>query len=76
MKLTTAESGEANIFLTRFPLKIVCNKKMLIHIAFHFVLDYAITRVQVNQDDLKFNGTHQLWFMLMMLICWAEAYVL
>jgi len=49
---------------------------MLIHIAFHFVLDYAITRVQVNQDDLKFNGTHQLWFMLMMLICWAEAYVL
>ena len=27
---------------------------------FNFTLDYAITRVQVNQDGLKLNGTHQL----------------
>jgi len=27
---------------------------------FNFVLDYAIRRVQVNQDGLKLNGIHQL----------------
>jgi hypothetical protein len=27
---------------------------------FNFVLDYAIRRVQINQDCLKLNGTHQL----------------
>jgi len=27
---------------------------------FNFAVGYAIMRVQVNQDDLKLNGTHQL----------------
>jgi hypothetical protein len=27
---------------------------------FNFALQYAIKRVQVNQDGLKLNGTHQL----------------
>ena len=27
---------------------------------FNFVLDYAIRRVQIIQDGLKLNGTHQL----------------
>jgi len=27
---------------------------------FNFSLDYAIRSVQVNQDGLKLNGTHQL----------------
>jgi len=27
---------------------------------FNFPLKYAIRRVQVNQDGLKLNGTHQL----------------
>jgi hypothetical protein len=27
---------------------------------FKFALDYAIKRVQVNQDGLILNGTHQL----------------
>jgi len=27
---------------------------------FNFALEYTISSVQVNQDDLKLNGTHQL----------------
>ena len=27
---------------------------------FNFALEYAIKRIQVNQDGLKLNGTHQL----------------
>ena len=27
---------------------------------FNFPFEYAIRRVQVNQDGLKLNGTHQL----------------
>ena len=32
----------------------------LLPLFFNFALEYAIKRVQVNQDGLKFNGTHQL----------------
>ena len=42
---------------------------------FNFALEYAIRRVQVNEDGLKLNGTHQLLPMLMMLIYWGEAYI-
>jgi hypothetical protein len=41
---------------------------------FNFALEYAVRRVQVNQDGLKLNGT--LWLMPMMLIYWEEVYIL
>ena len=44
-------------FLTRNGLNQV---DVLSPMLFNFVLDYAIRRVQVNQDGLKLNGTHQL----------------
>jgi hypothetical protein len=44
---------------------------------FNFALEYAITRVHANQEDLKLNGTHQLLvYAETMLIYWVEAYIL
>jgi len=44
----------------------------LLLLIFNFALQYTTRRVQVNQDGLKSNGTHQL----LMLIYWEEAYML
>ena len=42
---------------------------------FNFASEYAIMRVQVNQDGLKLKGTHQ-FLMLMMFVYWEEVYIL
>ena len=43
---------------------------------FNFALEYTIRRVQVNQDYLKLNGTHQLLVYADDLMYGAEAYIL
>jgi len=45
----------------RFPIRNGLKQgDALSPILFNFALQYAIKRVQVNQDGLKLNGTHQL----------------
>ena len=63
----------SNVFLIRHGLK---QGDALSPLLFSCALEYAIRRVQVNQDGLKLKVHISCWFMPMMLICWEEVYVL
>jgi hypothetical protein len=54
-----AESGK--LLYDMLPNKNVSKQgDALSSLLLNFALEYAIRRVQVNKDDFKLNGTHQL----------------
>jgi len=60
-----------------FPIKNGLKQgDVLLLLLFNFAVEYSIRRVHVNQDGLKLNGKNQLFFMLLMIICWVETYIL
>jgi len=67
----TLKTGNANICLTHFLFRIVCNEDRLTVTACNFSLNKPMQYVEAIQDGLELNGTHQFSSMLMS-IHWAN----
>jgi hypothetical protein len=63
----------SDMFCIRNGLK---QQNTLLQLFFNFALKYVIRRVQVIQDGLKLNGTHQLLVYVDDVIYWEEGYML
>ena len=59
MNLQDARGNNKDNFSDMFPIRNGLKQDDLSPLLSNFPLDYAIRRVQVNQDGLKLNGTHQ-----------------
>ena len=63
--------------MNEFPVRNGSKQEdVLSPLLFNFAFVYAIRRVQVIQDGLKLNGTHQLLLYADDVNVWEEAYIL